>query len=234
MNQHQSDQTFGDADVAPNPFINNPDHGAIPTIPGFDMGAAKKAPINLHGVLTLGILLIAAAAIWGMRSIGLKGLQASVQGSDSSALSVDPGVRPAVMTLADQHLLADLNASRTEMQVPGEELQKNPFSLSDALRPKAKAIQGAAPGKEATMEEIAAQRQAELLTALADYKLQGVMGGSNPVARINGKAYRVGDKLGDGPDGGASAPRFTVSAIEGREVTVTLEGFSFILSMDGR
>ncbi|MDP1660657.1 MAG: hypothetical protein Q8L55_01975, partial [Phycisphaerales bacterium] len=182
MNQSQSEQSFSSSDVAPNPFINNPDHGAIPTIPGFDMGAARKAPINVHGVLTVGILLIAAAAIWGMRSIGLKGVQAGVQAGDPAALNIDPGVRPAVMSPADQHLLADLNASRTLMQVPGEELQKNPFSLSDALRPRAKSLQGAAPGKEATMEEIAAQRQGELLAALADYKLQGVMGGSSAVA----------------------------------------------------
>lgn len=238
MNNNQGDQSFNSSDVAPNPFLNGPDHGAIPTIPGFDMGVAKKAPINIHGVLTLGILAIAAVAIWGMRSIGLKGLQGGAIAADTGSMIVDPGARPAVMTVEDQRLLADLNASRTTNQIPNEELQKNPFALSAATRPKAKTMGNAPVANDATPEEIAAARQQELLALLAEYKLQGVMGGAHGVARINGKPYKVGDKLGDKPAGRAgqngSYPQFTVSAIEGREVTVTLEGFNFILSMDGQ
>lgn len=235
MNQGQSETNFNSTDVAPNPFHSGPDQGAIPTIPGFDMGTAKKAPINSHGVLTLGILLLASVAIWGMRSIGLKG-QTGAMAQD--IISIDPGNRPAVMTIEDKRLLADLNASRTKHQVPGEELQKNPFSLSEAARPRAKATQGAPLPASANAEDIAAARQRELLEALADFKLQGVMGGSNAVARINGKAYRVGDTLGEkSTDKNAApfkGPAFVVTAVEGREVTVTAEGFSFILSMDGQ
>ncbi|HYD01756.1 MAG TPA: hypothetical protein VEB22_11065 [Phycisphaerales bacterium] len=229
---NQPENAFGTSDVAPNPFVNGPDHGAIPTIPGFEMNAAKKAPINIHGVLTLGILCIAGVAIWGMRSIGLKGLQAGVHAPESASMMIDAGARPpAVMTVEDQRLLADLNASRTDRQIPGEELQKNPFSLSDATRPRAKTTPGAPLPKSATPEEVRAARQQELLASLADYRLQGVMGGSTGVARINGKPYRVGDTLGGKP-GNVQEPRFTITAIDGREVTVSHEDFSFILSMD--
>jgi hypothetical protein len=241
MNNNPSEQSFSSGDVAPNPFLGGPDQGAIPTIPGFDMAAAKKAPINVHGVLTIGILCIAGAAIWGMRSIGIKSLPAATQAQDSS-LVVDPTGRPAVMTVDDQRLLADLNASRITNQVPGDELQKNPFSMSEATRPKPKAVASAPVPKDATPEQVRQARQQELLNALSEYKLQGVMGGTNAVARINGKPYRIGDKLGEKPSGrpgdvnsgNANAPQFTVSAIEGREVTVTFEDFSFVLSMDGQ
>lgn len=239
MNQGQSESNFNAGDVAPNPFHNGTDHGAIPTIPGFDMGAAKKAPINSHGVLTLGILVLAAVAIWGMRSIGLKG-QTGVMAQDISSLGgIDTGAKPpAVMTVEDKRLLADLSASRTANQVPGEDLQKNPFSLSEATRPKPKATPGAPLPATASPEDIAAARQNELLSALSEYKLQGVMGGASAVARINGKAYRVGDTLSHGKPGEKNAkqqgPEFVVKAVDGREVTVTCETFSFILSMDGQ
>jgi hypothetical protein len=238
MNQGQSESNFNASDVAPNPFHNGTDHGAIPTIPGFDMGAAKKAPINSHGILTLGILLLAAVAIWGMRSIGLKGQTGAMAQDIPPSYNIDTGNRPAVMTVEDKRLLADLNASRTVNQVPGEDLQKNPFSLSEATRPKPKAMPGAAalPDK-ATPEQIAEARQQDLLNALSEYKLQGVMGGSSAVARINGRAYRVGDTLSHGKPGDKNAkqgPEFVVKAVDGREVTVTCENFSFILSMDGQ
>lgn len=240
MNQGQSESsTFNTGDVAPNPFLAGgaPDHGAIPTIPGFDMGVARKAPINSHGILTLGILVLAAVAIWGMRSIGLKGQTGASAQDISSTLGYDTASRPAVMTVEDKRLLTDLTASRTINQVAGDELQKNPFALPSAARPRAKATQGAPLSPTADAEEIAAARQRDLLAQLEGYKLQGVMGGTNAVARINGKAYRVNDTLGDGA-GDKNAPRhtakFLVTVIEGREVTLTAEGFSFILSMDGQ
>jgi hypothetical protein len=240
MNQGQSENNVNSSDVAPNPFLagGGPDQGAIPTIPGFDMGVAKKAPINSHGILTLGILVLAAGAIWGMRFIGLKGQTGVMAQEVSSTWALDTGNRPpAVMTVEDKRLLADLSASRTQNQVPGDDLQKNPFSLSSAARPRPKATPGSPVSPTATKEEIAAARQRDLLAHLEDYKLQGVMGGTNAVARINGKAYRVGDTLGgDKSDKNADkqGPKFVVTAVEGREVTLAAEGFSFILSMDGQ
>lgn len=231
MNNNQGETSFNNADVAPNPFAQggNPDQGAIPTIPGFDMQAVKKAPINVHGVLTLGILCIAGVAIWGMRSIGLKGLQANAQAKEEVFMEANKGA--SVMTVEDQRLLADLNASRTDKQIPGDELQKNPFALSAATRPKPKAGVNAPVSPTATPEEIKAARQQDLIEALTEFKVQGVIGGSggNGVARINGKPYRVGDKIG-----GKNAPEFTITSIAGREVTVTIETFTFILSMDSQ
>lgn len=225
-----NEPTFSSGDVAPNPFLNGPEQPSIPTIPGFEMTAVRKSPINVHGVLTLGILAIAGVAIWGMRSIGLKGLMAGQAPQEiSAAMSVDPSMKPAVMTIEDQRLLADLNASRTKNQVAGDSLQKNPFSYSDATRPRPKTTANAPLPDKATPEQIAAAKQQELLNALESFKLQGVMGGAHGVARINGKPFRVGETFGE-----KNAPQFTVSAIEGREVTVTSEGFSFIMSMDSK
>lgn len=236
-----NETNFSSNDVAPNPFNGGgPDTGAIPTIPGFDMGSvAKRSPINVHGVMTLGILCIAAVAIWGMRSIGLRGQTGAMAAEVSKTMEFDTDKR-AVMTVEDQRLLADLNASRTDHQVPGEELQKNPFSLSDAARPKPKSFPGAPAGPQTTEEEIRAARQHDLMNMLGEFKLQGVMDGKNAVARINGRAYRVGDTLGDRADkaspvaSGGGGVKFVVTAVEGREVTVTAEGFSFILSMDAQ
>ncbi|MBY0308499.1 MAG: hypothetical protein K2Q09_07130 [Phycisphaerales bacterium] len=237
---NQSDNTFSAGDIAPNPFTQaGSDHHAIPAIPGFDMGAAARRPaINVHGLLTLAILAIAAVAIWGMRSIGLRGQTGVMAQEVQDAMSIDTN-KKAVMTVEDQRLLADLTASRTANQVPGDDLQKNPFALSDAARPKPKTLPGEPLPPTATDEEIKAARQRDLLAMLAEFKLQGVMGGATGVARINGRPYRVGDEFGaeaanrTAPAGPSpSAVRFTVTAIDGREVTVSAEGFNFILSMD--
>jgi len=239
MNQSSGDTNFNSGEVPPNPFngASGMDQGAIPTIPGFDMGAAKKAPINSHGVMTLGIMVIAAVAIWGMRSIGLKGQTGAMAADISATMGIDTN-RRAVMTVEDQRLLADLSATRTLNQVPSEELQKNPFMLADALRPRIKAAPGEVLPPSASAEQIAEARQRDLIAILAEYKLQGVMGGANAVARINGRAYRVGDSLGeaaaDKPGTKPGGPAFVVTAVSGREVTVKAEGFLFILSMDNQ
>jgi hypothetical protein len=201
--------------------------------------AAKKQRINLHGLLTLAILGVAGVSIWGMRSIGLRG-QTLLAQEVSGELSIDTNKR-AIMTVEDQRLLRDLNASRTDRQVPADELQKNPFTLADAARPKSRPTPGQPVAKDATEEEIRAARQQQLVGALGDFKLQGVMGGTNALARINGKAYRIGDTLGDKGDNKMNpagqqpgAAKFVITAIEGREITVTAEGFTFILSMDAQ
>ncbi|MFT3686470.1 MAG: hypothetical protein QM783_16380 [Phycisphaerales bacterium] len=243
MNQH-NENTFNAGEVAPNPFSgagSNDQNSAIPTIPGFDMGAASKGPrVNLHGLLTFGIFAVAAVSIWGMRSIGLRGQTGVVAGEISAEMSIDTNKR-AVMTVEDQRLLRDLNASRTDKQVPGDELQKNPFALADAARPKLRPNANQPAPAGASDEEIREARKNDLVAALGDFKLQGVMGGTNPVVRINGKAYRVGDTLGDKADSKMSpvgqatnAAKFLITAIEGREITVTAEGFTFILSMDAQ
>ena len=75
-------------------------------------------------------------------------------------------------------------------------------------------------------------RRGKVQTALAQLKINGIIGGSNPVARISGEAVRVGDTIGD-------PPLFRVKSIQGRSVELELADTTlgetspvFELSMD--
>jgi len=62
-----------------------------------------------------------------------------------------------------------------------------------------------------------------VVDTLASLTLQGVLGGTIPVARVSGETVRVGDTLSE---------IFTVKLITGRTVTLETDGKEFQLTME--
>ena len=210
-------------DIPPNPFAAPTDLPMIPSIPGMDVQGSRKAPITSHGVLLIVVIVIAAGALWGMRFIGI--------GSARKAEAITPDLQLTAMTpiLNDhQAVLADLNATRTTNQVANEELKKNPFEFAKTAKADTEDDEedNATPaGKDAVdpAKAAAAAKLKNIETEFAKLRLQGVMGGTTPIARIDGQVYRLGQQVGE---------FFTIMDMEGRTVTLVADGKQYVLTMD--
>jgi hypothetical protein len=204
----------------PNPFTT-PAPDLPPALPGFGVQSGASTGISSHTALLLLVLLISAAAIFGMRKIGMGSLAALASGGPSE---LDMS---AVPKIDDSHtpLLNELSKSRTDNQVAKDQLQRNPFLMM--VRPKAVPPQGVAamPDLPEPKDDAEAQRQArvrELLGMLSAMELNGIMGGSRPVAKIDGRLFRAGEVVGG---------TFTVVRISGKQVELEADGERFVLEM---
>lgn len=187
--------------------------------PVIETPPAPRFKISGPTALVLVVAAVGIGALLGMRKL-------TAPGSALATVTIDytPGKRSA----ADAHrrLVEVLDRSSTPVQVPTDQIKKNPFQLSVA--PAAAPIAPGGEDKEA-MEirlraaELAA-RQKKLVDALGTLKVNGVMKGAVPVARVNGELVRVGDPVGDG--------LFRVSAIGERGVTLAADGKEYELTME--
>ncbi len=183
---------------------------------GAEGGGGKKR-LPLHIVAIAVVMTLSAGALYGMRYLGL-GPRATIA-SDLPALKLPETAGRAIQEKA---VMDDLGSSRTTRQVPVEKIRTNPFVLKDRAVPSAPAAGG--PGDDGATE---AKRRVEdekrreqdwqrsVAADLDGLKLNGVIGGSSPRARINGELKTVGDRVGK---------FFTVKAISTRSVELEDDG----------
>ncbi len=169
------------------------------------------------------VLVGAAAGIFAMRAIGMG------PGTALASLVLDFKPGASAGTEVSPRLLADLERSKRAVQVPAEVIDKDPFRLrteagAPVVTDDPEALARAEAARQAKLEEERRlereRRQRELQTAFGRFELQGIMGGTMPIARISGKLVRVGDTL----EGG-----FKVTLIEGRRVVLVAEDTEFVL-----
>lgn len=99
-----------------------------------------------------------------------------------------------------QQVLAELRQDPTDHQVPAEEVETNPFDISNIVTRETVQDQ-TAQGPATDPREIAVNRAR---TAAGSLKIDGISG---QVVFIDGKDYRIGDTIGDGT--------FELAAIDG-------------------
>lgn len=186
------------------------------------LGAPKKPKVSTQA-LTLGVLLVVGAGlIYGMRLLGIGPLTTLAK---TAVPDYDLTRSPATRSADHKKILKDLEADHAAAQVPVDQVQKNPFLLSAIIEPEPVADNTEASKRAAAdkaRRELDAKRK-RVQSTLAGLSINGIIGGSNPVARISGEAVRVGDTVGD---------LFTVKAIHGRSVELTFENEVFTLEMD--
>lgn len=165
-----------------------------------------------------------AALLAGMRQLGLKVASAA---EPEVAIDYTPGEARNISNRACDQIIAVLERSGTPVQVPGDQIHKNPFLLQES-KPAVEQ-----PGEDPSERDRkrraedeakkARDRQGQIEQTLANVKLLGVLGGKVPVARLNGDTVRVGDTVGE---------LFTVTAITGRSVTLQCDGKDYVISME--
>lgn len=223
----------GLAQVDPNAGALDPGTGGVFRLDSMAPGVAnaeqamiapRKGKVSTQAIV-LGILIVVGfGVVYGMRIVGIGAIRAFA----AAPLPEYDLTKTGNKTEDHKRIIDQLAADYTTSQVPIEQTQKNPFKLAEALQSQPKSVAGA-PGEDPSKmsaeraEREARGKRAKVEAAAAALKLNGVLGGTKPVARISGEAVRVGDKVGD---------YFTVTAIHGRSVELEYEGQTFTLRLD--
>jgi hypothetical protein len=124
----------------------------------------------------------------------------------------------AAQTAEQTRVLTELKKAAISAPVSYERLNKNPFSLSEAEE----TIEIAQDDSLERALHEKSERERALKAEVASVQLQAVMGGTRPLARVNGQMLKVGDKLGQ---------FLTIAAIHGRSIEVAAEGQTFVVEM---
>lgn len=184
--------------------------------------APRKSKLSTQA-LVLGVLLvIGAGLIYGMRLLGIAPLKAL---ADITTPQYDL-TKSADAGIDHRQLIKDLQADFSTSQVPLDQVQKNPFRMAEEEAETSTITNNTEAGARAAADRALRAGEAKkqkIQMALSTLKLNGVLGGSTPVARISGDAVRVGETVGE---------MFIVKAIHGRSVELEFEGQTYELRMD--
>lgn len=189
---------------------------------GAPMGSKPRNRLSGQFACMIIIVAVSAATIFFMRQYGVKA------GINFDTVTVEYQQPDESKARTYQRIMADLARIQKPMEVALGEFGASPFMLD---RPVTQINPSNPSAASLTPEELAAQAEArrleqereEMLMNLRNLKLQGVMGGSTPLARISNATYRVGDVI---------QKTFTIISIEGREVVVECKGERFTISME--
>lgn len=206
---------------------------SMPLLPDFGANASQYSPPanpNRRRVF-VGVLVVVGAAlgIVAMRFIGLGA--ATVL----AAITVDLNRADIQTVEVPEELMQGLDRSRRAVQVPAALVDREPFALQAATAAAAPAVnpeellERERLRQEALARQAAEQREAAINAAIAGLEVQSVMGGSRPVARINGTVVQAGSKVSTS----ASDVTFVVESITGRQVILALEHRRWALELGG-
>ena len=187
-------------------------------------GAAGAEPMPVprkSGRLTSGMILVAAlvalsgGVLYGMRVYG-RNLGMKLDKFDAAITETKKDPKTDAETA---RIMAELERHGTPVQVPADQIRRDPFVLvglaSAAPDVRTPVVEAAKPDPMAALEQ-------EIRGRFDQLELTSVMMGSNPVARINGRIFRVNDTI---------ARTFTVLEISDRQVVLGWGGKNFVLRM---
>lgn len=203
-------------------FADGDDPTGIPSLSMQEPGAQASKPeskVSVQIVIAGLVLVAAAGAIYGMRSIGLNA------GFGQSEVKIDYTSQDGAPELARRYgrVMTELQASMSAVQLADSTaLPPAPFTRPDAAGDEEPIFEQ--PGTMDELERLARlaeerrrqkmeERAALLDNELARLHVQSVIGGRVPAARINGLPITVGRSIGP----------FEVVGIEGQSVFVTAD-----------
>lgn len=157
---------------------------------------SRKSRVASTHILAVALMAFGGAALYGMRlysqRTGMAGAKIDV--------SFTPLGADSVTEAQTRRVLADLERQGVPEQVPLEATRRNPF----AIAPVGLAVPIDDSDRRLTEEQrrlaeekarMDSAREQEIAQALETLEITSVMLGPRPIARINGKIYRVGDKV---------------------------------------
>lgn len=228
-NNAESGAPEGESNIFLN--LNQTDSTGIPSLknaPESAIGASvKESKVSAHMAVALGVLAVGAGVIYAMRYIGMRaGLDEQVVSIDYTSESNTSDFNKRfgkVMDELDESTIA-VQLSEYESFVDAPFARPSAMGNNDIVRPEP----GMSEAERLALqrerdEELARQRRYdEVISEAKSFKLQGVVGGTRPAARVSGQAVAVGSKLGS---------YFTVTKITGRSVVIEGDGKRFELAM---
>lgn len=183
---------------------------------------ASKIPPQFR--LLIPALAASAALLYGMRFMGTRGgmAMADVDLTYQRDETVAGGAKDAVMK--------QLAENEIPPQIGAEFIDKNPFLLGSLQTESIVEVEPKTEDEAAIlarrMLEEQQRKQAERAEAikreLEGIRLQGVMQGRVPLARVNGQVAKIGDMLGE---------HLKVVEIHGRSIVVEADGERYTVDM---
>lgn len=172
---------------------------------------ARRRRIPLHLLVAGCVVTVGCGSLMAMRQIGM---QAGMTfQTDGSLIPVDSPSGKDTQRLAI--VLAELEQSQSPDAFAHERPEKNPFSLVASAPKKIEETHDEAAEQAQKQAEARAKRQEQVETALANLRLNGIVGGRGKyIASIGDKTFRIGDLVDD---------VFTITEIDGRTVTVAVD-----------
>ncbi|MCA9271602.1 MAG: hypothetical protein KDA31_01015 [Phycisphaerales bacterium] len=169
------------------------------------------------------VLAVSAGLLWFMRGQGI-----GVELAEGKDVKIDYEVDEKAASndvKRQREVMFNLELSEDPVQVPADEITKNPFAMAGLTGEDEEPVtevanKGPEKPKGPTPEEI---RQAELDRLAASLELNTVLKGRVSLARINGKTYRVGDSV---------ESEFILLSIEDRSVSLGADGVTYIIELD--
>jgi hypothetical protein len=214
LNLHQEDSTGI-------PSLKNAPESAISS-------SESESKVSIHMVVALGVVAIGAGVIYSMRYIGMKaGLDEEIAQIDYTSQSGNTD-----FTKRFGVVMGELDESTIAVQLSDHDsFVDAPFARPSAMGSSEPVIK-AEPGmseeermalqREREQEILRQQRYDSVVDEAYSFKLQGVVGGSRPAARVSGQPVKVGSELGE---------FFMVVQITGRSVVIEGDGLRFELAM---
>lgn len=192
-----------------------------------ESAGAERAPSKFtaqHAMLLL-VVVLGGGALYGMRTMGMG------PGVAGATVSIDYKPGDTSRDAADRfaRVMDDLERSGRPVQVPAGAITGSPFRFADrAVQAETGPSGPNAAEREAMLRAERERQEREQLKRDIDFaasrlRLQGVLGGRVPVARINGETVRVGDEVGE---------YFRAESIDGRSVVLgSKDGRRFLIAM---
>jgi len=184
--------------------------GEAPTI------ARQSRPAWRSFVLVGVFALVGTAGLVGMRVMG-RNAGMKLDKFDAEFKPASSAASAAQVT----KVLDELAVHTAPLQVPTDAMKRNPFVLE---MPKAE-VAVAEPDpivEKPTVDREALERQTLIADTLRGISVTSVVRGAMPLARINDKLYRVGDRIGKVLD---------IIEISERGVVLSADGKQYVLSM---
>lgn len=185
-------------------------------------------------VVVLGIVVICGGAVlfW------MKQMSAA----NTSAFAANNEIDTQIENFLDTMIVTDENGTEesnvlnrlthnyTERQVKIDEVQKNPFILDTDKVDQAVPIQALTDPADYEIRQWEKRREeakAQMESASKQIVINSIMSGSNPLASLNGKIVRIGDKF----TAGAESIPFVVESIDTNTVSLVAESEEFDLRL---
>lgn len=194
-----------------------------PALPGqtFDPGTVKAPRAGSSNLIVFGLVLgVSAGALFTMRQLGIK---SGFTFQEAVAVEYQPPDPSKAATY--ERIMQDLAEAQRPLDVAMGELGLSAFAIAQAPAPGAAAVAPALTPEERAAQDAARRaevRRLELEATARSLAVQSIIGGRVPVARINNRTVRVGDRLAD---------NFTVKSIDDRSVVIEADGMTFTLEM---
>ncbi|MHC5114999.1 MAG: hypothetical protein ACYTGP_11295 [Planctomycetota bacterium] len=206
-------------------------------------GAVSTRKSHTGSILVVAVILVAIAGVFSMRKLAevtaATGIDREIEATIEQFLGSltpngqrkDPDTNEP-MNAAREEILAVLGTAYTEIQVPLRDVQRDPFIISDIETPQVNAAEidpeDLTAQQERRWRELQETRRAELRESAEGFALKAIMGGSSPLAIIDGKTVTKGAFIASPING----EEFEVIEITGTTVKLVARAAEFDVEVE--